>query len=185
MTATAGVRYDETSHTMTIGGKIEEATTLMVRTIFAGYEVHRIVMDGPGGLFLQGLAIGRAIRAEGASVVIQAGTDCSSSCAMAAMGSKRVIVQGRLTLHRPYIMSVPSTVSPDEYAGVIGRAYMEMADFLIEMGYSMSLAKAIVRSTSPCKFLVIGSTSTLDMLRVEKPRDLPTLPTGVVDNCNR
>ena len=155
MPAMASVRYDEATHSLTINGMTTPYQTILVRKMFRAHEVDTVYMYGPGGHFYEGLKIGRMIAMEGARVIIPRDKACISACALSAMASDNVMIDGKMMLHRVFRFGGPSMETIEDIAAQFGSAYLDMAEYLLEFGYPVSVAKQILQNSSPCKFMVV------------------------------
>ena len=157
----AGVRYDQGTHTMTITGATTSWQYTQVKAVMDANDVATVVISGNGGMFYAGLAIGRLIRDEGSTVIIPKGAECISACALSAIASDNVIVDGSLLFHRVYSMQVPANQTIEQIAGHFGKVYLDWAMYMQEMGYSLKVTHQILVGSSPCKFLVISDSKSL------------------------
>jgi len=161
----ADVSYNKETRSLIISGDTSKYQQIMATRAFANQEIDTVYMWGNGGEFYAGMAIGRGIKESGARVIIPTGKECISACAFAAMGASELITDGSLLLHRPFTISVPAMETMEGIAGHYGFAYMEMAEYLVDMGYSIGLAKYVIKYSSPCKFLVIENQDDLSAVR--------------------
>lgn len=160
--AFAGVDYDPATKSLEITGPTSSYQAIMVNRAVANHEIDTIYMNGPGGEFYAGLAIGRKIAETGARVIIPSGSECISACALAAMAAEEIHVDGRVLLHRVFTMGVPSLVTVEEIGAHFGAVYIELASYMQEVGYPLSFTLQMVRNTSPCKFMVVDDESDLE-----------------------
>lgn len=151
----AGVDYDEVTRTMTITGQTTAFTSASVFMTLAKNDVDTVYMYGPGGSYYDGLKIGRMLKKEGVRVIIPSDKDCISACAFAAMGADNILSDGRMLYHKPYTLAVPAHSTIDQIASTYGVAYIDLAEYVVEMGYDMKFARDIVESTNYCTFYVI------------------------------
>jgi len=155
--AGAGVTYDADTHTMTITGETTPYTLVRVNAVMSDNDVDTVFMSGPGGHFYASLDIGRAIRMEGARVIIPRGEKCVSACAFAALGATVVHADGDWLFHQPYIPMVPLNATLEDVARKHGAAYLDIAEYLVEMGRDIGLAKRIMLVGSVCRFVRMAS----------------------------
>jgi len=160
--AQAAVTYDEDTHTMRITGVTDIYMLSDVQKMLAAHDVDTIYMKGPGGDYYAGLSIGRAIQKEGSRVIVARGDECVSACAFAALGGADVFVDGVLLFHKPYVTSVPAHATIDEMSAQYGVVYLDMAQYLVEVGSDMKFAKRLLKQTNYCKFLQVNSKNGMD-----------------------
>jgi len=165
--AMSEVTYDDTTETLRITGSTNMAQVVSASNFMRENEVQYIEMWGPGGQLEMGLQLGNRIaKEETATVVIPKGKSCISACGFAAMGSDHIRVDGKMMLHRPFIVGVPTMANLEESLAYMGRGYLMTAYYLEDRGYPRSVMNSIMKYTSPCKFMVYQA------LEVKKPDDL-------------
>lgn len=177
--AWAAVEYDEATSSLKIFGETSPWTTAQALKVLAENEVGTVYMAGPGGHLYEAFKLGRAIAAEGARVIIPAGKDCVSACAFAALAADEIHVDGRLLLHRPFFMAVPVNEDLDSISGHFGIGYLDLAAYLAEHGYPISVTTQIVRGTRYCKFIVVDDAAKLEEAKTAGYFSVPKLE----DNC--
>lgn len=175
--AAAAVTYDEDTNALTVSGSTTAYMLTQMRTAFLEHDVDTIFMSGPGGDYRAGLAIGRLIRAEGARVIIPRGVYCASACAMSAMAAERLYIDGEAIFHRPYTQGVPTGATIEEITAFFGDVFLEMAAYMVEMGYTIDLARRIVTDTGRCTWLVADADHGLDDMFIDE-RCGPPPPTA-------
>lgn len=180
--AKAAVEWNPVLHELHITGPTTAAQRIAVMRAMDDLDVPTVVLSGDGGDFFAGLFIGRLIKNEGSRVIIPKGKDCVSACAIAAIASDQIIVNGRLLFHRPWLGGMPATMTIETYAGKNGYAYMAMTRYMINMGYTLSFASLIITTTSPCKFIVVTSGAHLRRI-MGAPMDMPNLSFERWSNC--
>ena len=163
--AAAEVVYNDLNKNLTITGRTTNFQATAIYRHLRDHEVLTVTMQGQGGDYYAGLRIGRLIEAEGSIVIIPANQRCVSACAFAALGGDRVIVDGELWFHTPYLRSVPTTVTLLEIAQMFGRAYVDMTSYLAMMGIPMSFGHDLLVRTTTSKFVVIDDGSQIDRIR--------------------
>ena len=165
--AMAEVTYDEETSTLRITGQTDIVQVIDASNYIWEHEVKYIEMWGPGGYMEMGLQLGNHIsRIEGVTVVIPKGKNCISACALAAMGSNHIRIDGKLMLHRPFIVAVPTMTNLEETLAYMGKGYLKTAYYLEDHGYARPIMDSIMNYTSPCKFMVYED------LEVVERRDL-------------
>lgn len=183
--ASAGVHYEAETKTVVLYGVTTSVQWVQLNELIASQEVRQVRMQGPGGHLYAGLAIGRLIHHHQLTVTIPEGTQCASACAFAALGSPKVYVDGKMLIHRGYFQQMPTMSTLDEFARRSGEGYLDTTRYLLEMGYTIGLAKAIVSGSSPCIFLDMGGKEFIDQLRNPDPLSIkPNLSMGKVNKCN-
>jgi len=163
--AAADVFYAKDTKSLSVTGPTTAYQIHQAATVMQNEEVVTVTLAGPGGDFYSGLRLGRLIREEGAVVVISENTICVSACAFAALGADRVIVDGELWFHAPYIRMAPTTLSILEISQNIGAGYIDMASYLISMGVPTSFARDLLSETTPSKFIVIDAGLQISRIR--------------------
>jgi hypothetical protein len=163
--AAAAVVYDDTTKNLTITGRTNNLQASSVYRYLRDNDVLTVTLQGDGGDYYAGLRIGRLIEAEGSVVVIPTNKRCVSACAFAALGGDRVIVDGELWFHTPYLTSVPTTVTILGITQMFGRAYVDMTSYLAMMGIPMSFGHDLLVRTTTSKFVVIDDGAQIDRIR--------------------
>ena len=163
--SSAGVVYNPTSKSLTVTGQTTNSQATKVYRYMKTHDVLSVSLSGPGGNYYAGLRLGRLIRAEGSTVIIPVDTLCVSACAFAALGSDRVIVDGQLWFHAPYLTAVPTSASILEITQMFGRAYLDMASYLISVDVPVNFAHDILVRTTTSKFIVIDDGLQIDRIR--------------------
>ena len=161
----ADVVYDDTTKNLVITGQTTNFQASKVYRIMKDNEVMTVTISGDGGEYYAGLRIGRLIRNEGSVVIIPAGKRAVSAAAFAALGADKIIVDGELWFHAPYLTTVPTTVTILDITQMFGRAYMDMATYLISVGVPTSFGHDLLVRTSTNKFVVIDDGSQIDRIR--------------------
>ena len=182
--AFAGVNYDPVTRSLEVSGYTTMRQVQAANLEMRSNEVLTVILSGPGGDYYAGLALGRAIRKEGANVIIPENSTCVSSCAFASLGGERVIVDGELWFHAPYLTMAPTTVTILDIAHKFGIAYLDLSVYFSEQSISILLANDIIRRTANCKFIVVDSGEEITKLR---SGEFPHTRTGynykILDNC--
>jgi len=183
-TASAGVSYDPVTRSLEVSGYTTMRQVQAANLEMRSNEVLTVILSGPGGDYYAGMALGRAIRNEGANVIIPENSTCVSACAFASLGGERVIVDGELWFHAPYLTMAPTNVTILDITHKFGIAYLDMPVYLSEQGVSIRLANDIIRRTSTCKFIVVDSGEEITKLR---SGEFPHTHTGyqhkILNNC--
>ena len=165
--AMSEVTYDEETSTLRITGQTDMVQVIDASNYIREHDIQYIEMWGPGGYMEMGLQLGNHIsRIEDVTVVIPKGKSCISACAFAAMGSKHIRIDGKLMLHRPFIVAVPTMTNLEEALAYMGKGYLKTAYYLEDHGYARFIMDNIMTYTSPCKFMVYEG------LEVKERRDL-------------
>jgi hypothetical protein len=162
--ASAAVLWDDTTKTMTITGQTTMYQASQVYRVNKSNEVLNVVMHGQGGNYYAGLRIGRMIKAEGSNVIIPLGKQCVSACAFAALGGNKVIVDGELWFHAPYLSEITTMATILQITQNFGVAYNDMSKYLLEVGVTIDFATTLLKKTTPSKFIVINDTVQLRKL---------------------
>ena len=101
--ATALVKYEDRTHTLSVGGNTTKPQVMAALFVIRAHDVSTVILWGNGGDFYAGLTLGHALKKEGVNVVIPTGKNCISACAIAALAGEKVMIDGALLFHRPYI----------------------------------------------------------------------------------
>lgn len=165
--ASADVTYTEDTKTLQITGPTTMAQVVKASNFIRENEVLYVEMWGPGGELQMGLSLGRLInKTEGVTVTVPKGKSCASACALAAMGSKHIRIDGEFLLHRPYVIGVSPFHPLENIFAHMGKGYLMTAYYLEDMGYNRSIMNNIMEYTSPCKYM------SYENLEVKQPEDL-------------
>jgi hypothetical protein len=163
----AKVSYDKETSTLRITGQTDMVQVIAASNMIREEDIKYVEMWGPGGYMEMGLQLGNHIsKIEGVTVVVPKGKRCISACAFAAMGSKHLRIDGKLMLHRPFIVAAPITVPLEDILAHMGKGYLKTAYYLEDHGYSRHVMNNIMDYTSPCKFMVYEG------IEVKNPSDL-------------
>lgn len=163
--AAALVVYDETTKSLAVSGSTTNYQVTEVYRYMRNNDVLSVTLSGDGGEYYAGLRLGRLIKAEGSAVIISAGSICVSACAFAALGSDKVIVDGELWYHAPYLTLVPTNVTILEITQMFGRAYVDMASYLVSVGVPVSFGHDLLVQTTTNKFIVIDDGYQIERMR--------------------
>lgn len=163
--AAALVVYDETTKNLAVSGTTTNYQASAVYRYMRDNDVLSVTLSGNGGEYYAGIRLGRLIKAEGSTVIIPAEKTCVSACAFAALGGDKIIVDGELWFHAPYLTLVPTNVSILEITQMFGRAYVDMSIYLARVGVPMSFGYDILVQTTTGKFIVIDDGYQIDRMR--------------------
>ena len=161
----ADVVFDKATKNLVVTGKTTNFQATKIYRIMKDNDVITVTISGNGGEYYAGLRIGRLIRNEGSVVIVPAGKQAVSAAAFAALGADKIIVEGELWFHAPYLTTVPTTVAILDITQMFGRAYMDMATYLISVGIPTSFGHDLLVRTSTNKFVVIDDGSQIDRIR--------------------
>jgi hypothetical protein len=162
--ASAAVLWDDTTKTMTITGQTTMYQASQVYRVNKANEVLNVIMHGQGGNYYAGLRIGGLIKAEGSNVIIPMGKQCVSACAFAALGGNKVVVDGELWFHAPYLSDVPTGVTILNITQNFGIAYNDMSKYLLQVGVTIDFASELLKKSTTSKFVVINDSAELRKL---------------------
>lgn len=109
-------------------GPLDEDAMSRVATVYRTRKFFKIILTSDGGMFDQGIAIGKFIRSNG--IKVEVFDRCKSACALAAIGDPNFT--GELQFHAPYVRDSERT--PQEVFAV-ARAKARMAEYVKEMGF--------------------------------------------------
>jgi hypothetical protein len=141
------------------------------------YDVGPIELDSPGGSVAAAITIGRFLRKEKASVIIDDGAVCYSACVLILAGAVGRAIEGKVGIHRPYLEVPAQPMSSDNVREVYQRMLQDMRSYFREMNVSEQLADAMLR-ISPENILLLNEPAlknyglTLDDPIEEETRDL-------------
>tara|TARA_R110001606_G_scaffold145068_2_gene284520 strand:+ start:6802 stop:7401 length:600 start_codon:yes stop_codon:yes gene_type:complete len=161
----AGVVFDNATKNLVITGRTTNLQASKIYRIMKDNDVMTVTISGNGGEYYAGLRIGRLIRNEGSVVIIPAGTRAVSAAAFAALGADKILVDGELWFHTPYLTAVPTNATILEITQMFGRAYVDMTTYLISVGIPTSFAHDLLVRTSPKKFVVVDDGAQIDRIR--------------------
>ena len=148
--AKASVVYDEITKNLVVSGNTTNYQATEVYRYMRDNDVLTVTLSGNGGEYYAGLRLGRLIEKEGSAVIIPAETTCVSACAFAALGADKIIVDGELWFHTPFLMIVPTNVTILEITQMFGRAYVDMATYLVRMGDGRAGTRSAGYSRADC-----------------------------------
>jgi hypothetical protein len=163
--AMSDVVYDDTTKNLVVSGMTTNLQAAQVYRIMKDNDVMTVTLSGPGGDYYAGLRIGTFIRKEGSAVIIPTDNLCVSACAFAALGADKIIVDGELWFHTPFLEYVPTSATILEITQMFGRAYVDMSTYLIKMGIPTSFGRDLLVETTSSKFIVIDDGSQIDRMR--------------------
>jgi len=163
--ASSAVVYDDTTKNLTITGRTSNNQASAVYRVMRDNDVLTVTISGDGGDYYAGLRLGRLIDMEGSTVIIPAGKRAVSAAAFAALGGSKVVVDGELWFHTPYLTMVPTNVTILEITQMFGRAYVDMSSYLAQMGIPISFGHDLLVRTTTSKFVVIDDGEQIDRMR--------------------
>lgn len=134
-------------------------------------EIDTVILAVSGGYLVEGMEIGRIIRARGLKTVVPNGVACLSACAEAFLGGATMQIDGTVAFHIP---RVAQTLSRDDAftQGLAGGTLTAIYRF--EMGFGFELTQTINRWTTDKRLLAFDSTA--ELLRYKDPESGPKLP---------
>jgi hypothetical protein len=182
--ASAAVEYDPESHKMTITGDTTQYQINAAYAVLKDNEVVTVEMSGPGGNYYAGLSLGRMLKREGVTVIIKEGSTCVSACAFAALGGDRLLVDGALWFHVPYLTGTPTNRTVLEIAQYFGLGYLDMPVYLADVGVTINFANVLMKDTSECKFYVIKDGAEIVKLKnTEKVNSRVVVKHTILNKC--
>lgn len=164
--ATSAVIYDEVTKSLTVTGMTTNYQAVQIYRVMKDKDVLTVSLSGQGGDYYAGNRLGVLIKEEGSIVIIPSGSTCVSACAFAALGGNKIIVDGELWFHTPYLRSIPTGVTILEVAQMFGKAYVDMSSYLAMMGIPMSFGHDLLVRTTTSKFVVIDDGAQIDRMRI-------------------
>ena len=182
--ASAAVSYDEVSHTLKVTGTTTTAQVNAAYMQMREHDVLTVELAGPGGEYYAGLALGKMIQREGATVLIRENTECVSACAFAALGGDKVVVDGELKFHVPFMTLVPTGVTILEITQKFGSGYLDMPMYLVDVGVTINFANQLMKDTNQCKFFVVTDGVEIDKLKdIESANQVVHIQHTLEDLC--
>jgi hypothetical protein len=128
-------------------------------------DVEYIEMSGPGGAMNDMVVIMKAINESKLPVVVPRGKACASACAMAAISSKHLIVDGMVMFHMGYIGGYPSRVTLHEILNVGQSMTADIAKDLSDIGFKARFLELLISYTGPDRWYVVTKAKQLDDCR--------------------
>lgn len=121
-------------------------------------ETDTVILAVSGGYLVEGMQIGRIIRARGLKTVVPSGVACLSACAEAFLGGITMQIDGTVAFHVP---RVARTLSRDDAftQGLAGGTLTAIYRF--EMGFGFELTRTINRWTTNDRLLAFDTTAEL------------------------
>src|SRR5690242_9226073 len=151
--------------TIVLQGTIDEGAAQRLREEIAARDLRAatVVLDSPGGLLAEGMALGRLIRSRGYSTAVARGGACHSACVFALLGGvyRFAGAQSRIGVHRF------SSTSPGVDADAAQIVSAVVMNYIREMGADVALFDRMAR---------MGS----DQVLVLSPKELRQL--GVIND---
>lgn len=166
-TADAAVVFDPDTNSMTINGSTSVWQFAEVTRALGEHDPDTVFLYGPGGDYYAGLRIGRALAQEGVRVIIPRDQMCASACALIALAADDLLIDGEAVFHKPFTNGVPSNVTIEDIAAHYGGAYIDMTEYLLDVGRNIDFARRIIAETGRCVWLVADEQSSLDNMRLE------------------
>jgi hypothetical protein len=123
------------------------------------------------------MTIGRFLKKEKSSVIIDDGAVCYSACVLILAGAVGRVIGGKVGIHRPYLEVPSQPMSSDNVREVYQRMLQDMRSYFREMNVSEQLADAMLR-ISPENIRLLDEPAlknyglTLDDPIEEETRDL-------------
>jgi Clp protease len=139
--------------TIVLDGPIDERAAQRLREEITGREIASatVILNSPGGLLMEGIALGRLIRQLGFSTSVAPGGVCHSACVFALLGGvyRFGAAQSRIGVHR---FSSSSAAVDADTAQVVAAA---VVNYIREMGADVDLFDRMTRKGSG-QLLVLG-----------------------------
>jgi len=182
--ASAAVEYDPEAHKMTVTGNTTQYQVNAAYAVLKDNDVVTVEMSGPGGDYYAGLYLGRMLKKEGVTIIIKEGSTCVSACAFAALGGDRLIVDGALWFHVPFLTGIPTNKTVLEIAQYFGIGYLEMPMYFADIGVTINFANVLMKRTSECKFYVIEDGAEASKLKnTEKVNSRVVIKHTILNKC--
>lgn len=109
-------------------------------------------LESGGGLLDDGYAMGRTFREKSTMTVIENGSACASSCAVAFLGGTRRVVEksGQVMFHAPYYKKIDSTGEQKADCDVGDASLEELMAYYIDMVGEKAGNRLFERTMSYC-----------------------------------
>ncbi len=133
--------------------------------------VDTVFLSVSGGYLVEGMEIGRIIRARGLRTVVPAGATCLSACAEAVLGGVTIVIDGTVAFHIPRSERTFSRQNAFEQGFAGGTL---TAIYRHEMGFGFRLTQTINRWTTTERLLVFSSAE--ELMRYKDPKSGIILP---------
>ena len=130
-------------------------------------EIEYIEMSGPGGSMADMIVLMNAVRDSNLPVVIPAGTACASACAMVAISSKNIIVNGTMMFHMGYRGGYGMNTSLHDILKQGQGMTVAISPEIAKIGFKHHFLKLLVRWTGPDKWYVVTKASQLNDCRMK------------------
>lgn len=173
--ASAALKYEPDYKTVHIFSTTDDYTAIALKNLLLKEDVLLAVLDGPGGSAPAGLYIGRLLHQYDVDVLIPKGKTCASACALAAMGGKRIIVDGELWFHGPFLQTIPINKSPQDYGSVLSAFNIEVGMYLQSVGVNLAFYKLVLQKSSLCAFFVVDDEEIVNEIKNGEPLSIPIL----------
>ncbi len=134
-------------------------------------EIDTVILAVSGGYLVEGMQIGRIIRARGLKTVVPSGAACLSACAEAFLGGTSMQIDGTVAFHIPRVAG-PISQADAFTQGLAGGTLTAIYRF--EMGFGFELTQTINRWTTNERLLAFSTTS--ELLRYKDPESGLKLP---------
>jgi len=138
-------------------GYISSGIALQLRRILMVYDTDVLVINSTGGFVRDAYIIGRHLADYNIAVVVEQDTLCMSACAMIAMASNNLTIEGKMGFHTPYITFLPIEFSLMEMIQKHNRDVTDFVNYFHENGYSHSLVNDILRQTTPSTYITFDN----------------------------
>ena len=171
VSAQAKVTYDKESNVLWIDGETTRKSRTEIEKVLTDNNPKFIMMQGPGGDFYSGLAIGYML--ENYHVVITG--QCASACAASALGARQIsfLNKAQLMFHGPFVKMVPINFTFEEYSLYIVKAWIDFDIYLNNMGVSSQFTKHMSRNSNYCKLTIVETQEQLKMIKEDRYPSLP------------
>ena len=138
-------------------GHIESGAGIHLKRLFMIYQPDVFVINSAGGVVQDAYMIGRHLADHNIAVLVEQDTLCMSACAMIAMASKDLTIEGKIGFHTPYVTFLPIKFSLMEMIQKNNRDVTDFVNYFHENGYSHSLVNDILRQTNPTTYITFDT----------------------------
>ena len=170
LAATAGTAtYDEDRSVLVMKGATDRVLRYQAINLMHRHQrdIEFIEMYGPGGNMTDMVAIMSAVKMSGLPVVIPQGEYCASACALAAIASDSVIVEGFLMFHNGYIPYYPKDISLHQIL-IHGEGMgLDIIKEIAKIDFKAAFLTQLVKWTGPDQWYFVTKASQINDCRME------------------
>jgi ATP-dependent protease ClpP protease subunit len=125
-----------------------------------------VLLDSPGGSVDAALEIGRILRSLNATVNVESGASCLSSCVFILAGGTTRYMSGRIGIHRPYFDTPKTVPTNGEVSVMMARMREKIAAHLTAMNVDRALADDMMKiSPETIRYLTAADLNRYGLLQ--------------------